>query len=141
LGENGQVLSQEEHFSVDNFYIGEGGADLYIWGQIVFGDDSERQVEYQRVIDVSLYYIDEDSGPILRAHKTYVAPPVGPESYAEMIDQIEGANEGLWSLRVMGNGTASDTADVPFYDWYHVTVNGRYSSESYNHNAPHSSRQ
>ena len=40
FGDTVQVLTQEEHFSVDNFYIGEGGGDLYIWGQIVFGDDS-----------------------------------------------------------------------------------------------------
>ncbi len=139
FGDSVQVLTQEEHFSVDNFHIGEGGGDLNIWGQIIFGDDAERQIEFIRVIDVSLYFISEDEGGQLRSHKTYVAPAVGSFQTAEMIDQIEGAETGLWSLRVIGNGTASQASDVPFYDWYHITVNGRYSDDSYNHNAPHPS--
>jgi hypothetical protein len=141
FGDSVQVLTQEEHFSVDNFYIGEGGGDLFVWGQISFGADTERQVEFQRMIEVSLYYISEEEGPVLRAHKTYVAPDVGTYSTAERIEQIEGAEMGLWSLRVMGNGTASDAADVPFNDWFHVTVNGRYFDDSYNNNAPFSSRR
>jgi hypothetical protein len=140
FGDSVQVLTQEEHFSVDNFYIGEGGGDLLVWGQIAFGADTERQVEFERVIEVSLYYISEEDGPQLRARKVYVAPPVGPFWTAEMIDRIEEAETGLWSLRVRGNGTASATADVPFNDWFWVTVNGRYSDDSYNNNAPHSSR-
>jgi hypothetical protein len=139
FGDSVQVLTQEEHFSVDNFYIGEGGGDLYVWGQVVFGADTERRIEFTRAIEISLYYISEDDGAMLRVHKVYQAPQTGMSS-AEIIDRIEGAENGLWSLRVMGNGTASDNADVPFYDWYQVTVNGRYSDDSYNHNAPHSSR-
>ncbi|MGA1865928.1 MAG: hypothetical protein ACMUFK_00505 [Thermoplasmatota archaeon] len=141
LGENEKALSQEEHFSVDNFYIGKGGGDLYVYGQVHFGSDSERRVDYKREIDVSLYYLPEDEGPELRSHKVYTAPEIGRFDIAEVIDQLEDAEMGLWSLRVKGNGTASSTADVPFYDWYQVTVNGRYSDDSYNHNAPHSSRK
>jgi hypothetical protein len=140
FGDSVEVLTQEEHFSVDNFHIGEGGGDLYVWGQIHFGADTERRVEYQRVIEIGLYYISEEEGHVLKAHKIYRAPQAGRFDTAELIGQIEGAEPGLWSLRVIGNGTASDAADIPFYDWYQVTVNGRYSDDSYNNNAPHSSR-
>ena len=140
FGDDGLVLSQEEHFSVDNFYIGKGGGDLYIYGQVHFGADSERRVEYERTIHVSLYFIPDEETQVLRASKTYTAPDVGRFDVAEIIDQIYGAETGLWSLRVIGNGTASNTADVPFYDWFQVSVNGRYSDDSYNNNPPHSSR-
>jgi hypothetical protein len=139
FGDSVEVLTQEEHFSVDNFFIGEGGGDLYIFGQVVFGADTERRVEYQRTIEISLYYMSEEEGAMLKVHKIYHSPPTGM-SDAGIIGQIEDAEHGLWSLQVIGNGTASTTADVPFSDWYHVTVNGRYSDDSYNHNAPHSSR-
>ncbi|MBN1390984.1 MAG: hypothetical protein JXA22_10125 [Candidatus Thermoplasmatota archaeon] len=140
LGDDVQVLTQEEHLSIDNFHIGKGGGDLYIYGQVHFGSDTERRVDYTRSIDVSLYRISEKDGPILISHKVYTAPEVGRFDVAEIIDQIVGAETGLWSLRVMGNGTASSTADVPFYDWFQVSVNGRFSDDSYNHDAPHSSR-
>ncbi len=134
--ENVQVLTQEEYFGVDNFYIGEGGADLYIWAQVYFGADTERRIEYDRTIDVSLYYVPEEGVSILRAHKAYNAPKTGRFENAEVMEQVDGAEKGMWSLRVVGNGTASSTADPPFNDWFQVTVNGRYSTDSYNHNAP-----
>ena len=140
FGDQVQVLTQEEHFSVDNFYIGKGGGDLYIYGQVHFGADTERRVEYQRTIEVSLYYIPQNDPPVLRSSKVFRAPDVGRFDVAGVIDQIYGADTGLWSLRVQGNGTASSTADPPFYDWFQFSVNGRYSDDSYNHNAPHSSR-
>jgi hypothetical protein len=134
--DNVQVMTQEEHFGVDNFYIGEGGADLYIWAQVHYGADTERRINYERTIDVSLYFIPEQGVSILRAHKAYHAPETGRFDTAEVMEQVDGAENGMWSLRVIGNGTASSTADVPFYDWFQVTVNGRYSTDSYNHNAP-----
>lgn len=140
FGDNVQVLTQEEHFSVDNFYIGKGGGDLYIYGQVHFGADTERRVEYTRTIEVSLYYLPENERPVLKSDKVYTAPDVGRFDIAGVIEQISGAETGLWSLRVYGNGTASSTADPPFYDWFQFSVNGRYSDDSYNHNAPHSSR-
>ena len=134
--ENVQVLTQEDHFVVDNFYIGIGGADLYIWAQVHFGSDSERRVDYTRSIEVTLYHMPEEGENILKARKVYRAPDVGRYDVAEIMGQIEGAEQGLWSLRVFGNGTASSTADLPFYDWFQVTINGRYSDDSYNNDAP-----
>jgi len=134
--ENVQVLTQEEHYGVDNFIIGEGGADLYIWAQVVYGADTERTIDYQRSLDISLFFIPEEGVSILRAHKAYHAPKTGRFETAEVMERVDGAEPGMWSLRVVGNGTASSTADVPFYDWFQVTVNGRYSTDSYNNNAP-----
>ncbi|MFW3145512.1 MAG: hypothetical protein ACMUIE_01715 [Thermoplasmatota archaeon] len=136
IGENSQVLTQEEHLSIDNFHIGRGGADLYIWAQVHFGADTERRIDYTRSVEVTLYYMPEGGEPILRARDVYTAKETGRYDIAKMLDQIEDAEPGLWSLRAHGTGTASETADVPFYDWYQVTVNGRYSSDSYNNNAP-----
>ncbi|MFO8051760.1 MAG: hypothetical protein R6V01_08700 [Thermoplasmatota archaeon] len=134
--DNVQVLAQEDHFGVDNFHIGMGGGDLYIWAQVHFGSDSERVVDYERVLEVSLYYMPEGEKNILKARKVYRAPKVGRLDIAEIMDRVENAEEGLWSLRAVGNGTASDTADVPFYDWFRITVNGRYSDDSFNNDAP-----
>ncbi|MEA3558243.1 MAG: hypothetical protein U9R75_03220 [Candidatus Thermoplasmatota archaeon] len=134
--DNIQVMTQEERFEVDNFHIGVGGADLYIWAQVHFGSDSERTVDYTRSIEVTLYYMPEEGENILKARKVYRAPDVGRYDVAEIMGQIEGGEQGLWSLRVFGNGTASSTADIPFYDWFQVTVNGRYSDDSYNNDAP-----
>lgn len=131
-----QALTQEEHFAVDNFYLGRGGGELYIWAQVHFGADTERQVDYEREISVNLFHIDEDGENILKARRVYRAPDIGRLDVAEIMGQVQGAEPGLWSLRVWGNGTASSTSDVPFYDWFQVTVNGRYSDDSYNNDAP-----
>jgi len=131
-----QLQADEFHRSIDNFYLGHGGGDLYIWAQVHFGPDPSDRTSDPRYIRIWLFYDPGGDGEEVLSERTYKPLKDNRMDVAELVDNITGAREGLYSLKVEGKGTVGTDSDVPFFDWYQVSVNGRYSDESYNHNAP-----
>ena len=130
------VGAEEKQREIDNFFIGKGGGDLYIWVQVHFGADTTGVVDFERFVHVFLIYKPGMDGQELVEEKRY--EPSGPGRYdkAELMATINKTRPGLYSLRVEAVGTAVNDQDVSFYDWYHISVNGIYDNTSYNHNAP-----
>jgi len=128
-----EVAPYEEHLEIDNFHIGEGGGNLYLWIQVHFGPDTSSTVKLNRFLNVTLFHINDEGEKIEKARKSYSPPPDTDQfDKSEWVGNIEDPEEGLWSLRVFGKGTASEN----YYDWFHVSVNGNYPDTSYNHDAP-----
>jgi hypothetical protein len=128
--------SEERQRTIDNFYIGEGGADIYVYAQVHFGPDTQASMEYKRWVHIRLVYEPGSKDERIIAQSMYEAPGDTRYDMADEIATISDAKPGLYSLRAEGVGTAVQNSDVPTYDWYLFTVNGRISEGSYNHNAP-----
>lgn len=128
--------AEERHLGVDNFYIGKGGADLYIWAQVHFGADTSGVVDFPRYVHVRLIYEPGSQEEAVVSESLY--SPQGNSRYdkAELMDTLNGTKEGLYSLKVESVGTATQEGEVMIFDWYLFTVNGVYSDRSYNNNAP-----
>lgn len=130
--------SEEKQRTIDNFYIGEGGADIYIYAQVHFGPDAQATMDFKRWVHVMLIYEPGTNKERLVAQNRYEASGNTRYDRAEFMATINSTRPGLYSLKAEGVGTAVQNADVPTYDWYWFTVNGRISEGSYNHNAPNS---
>jgi hypothetical protein len=130
------VGAEEKQRKIDNFFIGKGGGDLYIWVQVHFGADTSGVVDFERYVHVFLIYEPGEKDQELVSERRY--DPVGAGRYdrAELMDTINNTRPGLYSLRVEAVGTAVNDQDVSFYDWYHISVNGIFDNSSYNNNAP-----
>ncbi|MFW6245794.1 MAG: hypothetical protein ACOC36_07890, partial [Fibrobacterota bacterium] len=63
----------EFHRSIDNFYIGEGGADLYIWVQVHFISDPHSRVDFERYLTVSLSGLTEEGDREILVQNNYTA--------------------------------------------------------------------
>jgi hypothetical protein len=128
--------AEQKQMTVDNFRIGEGGADLYIYAQVHFGPDSQSSMDFERWVHVKLIYEPGSEKEEIIAESLY--KPDGESRYdrAEFIARDINAPPGLYSLKAVGVGTAVQNADVPTYDWFWFTVSGRISEGSYNNNAP-----
>lgn len=128
--------AEERVLTVDNFYIGEGGADLYIWTQVHFGADDSGTIDFKRYVHVKLIYEPGSDKERIISQSLYSPQGSGKYDKAELMDTINNTGEGLYSLRAEAVGTAVQEGDVLFYDWYFFTVNGVFSDRSYNNNAP-----
>jgi hypothetical protein len=128
--------SEERQRTIDNFYIAEGGADIYIFAQVHFGPDTQASLDYDRWVEIRLVYEPGSDNENMITRSKYEAPGDSRYDMADEIATINDAKPGLYSLRAEGVGTAVQNADVPTYDWYLFTVSGRISEGSYNNNAP-----
>lgn len=128
--------AEERSLEVDNFHIGEGGADIYIYGQVHFGPDSQASIEFDRWVEISLIYEPGDENENIIPPTRYQTTGDSRYDRSELIATINGTRPGLYSLRATGVGTAVQNDDVPTYDWYWFTVSGRIPDGSYNNNAP-----
>lgn len=130
------VGAEEKDQQVDNFFIGEGGGDLYVWVQVHFGADSTGVVDFERYVHVFLVYRPGMDDQETIEQGRYEPSGAGRYDKAELLATINRTRSGLYSLRVIAVGTAVTDEDVSFYDWYHISVNGIYDNTSYNNNAP-----
>ncbi len=130
------VGAEEKQMEIDNFFIGEGGGDLYIWVQVHFGSDTSGIVDFERYVHVVLIYKPGHDDQSLVSERKYEPRGAGRYDKAELMDTINKTKPGLYSLRVEAVGTAVSDDNGSFYDWYHISVNGIYDNSSYNNNAP-----
>jgi hypothetical protein len=130
------VGAEEKAITVDNFYIGKGGGDLYVWAQVHFGADTSENIDFDRYVHVKLIYEPGSDKEMIISQSIYSPQGTGRYDRAELMDTINGTEEGLYSLRVDAVGTAVQEGGVTYYDWYLFTVNGVFSEKSYNNNAP-----
>lgn len=135
--ENVSVGDPKFHNSIDNFFIGEGGANLSIFALVHFMPDPQPLVsEDDRYVEIRLMRLEDDGEPRTLAQTIY-GPDRAGSDVAEVVRELDGIEPGLYSLRVVGKGTAEP--GTPNYDWFKVFVLGRYSDRSHNHNAPEGS--
>ena len=131
-----RIGAAEFHREIDNFKIADGGGNLYIWVQAHFFQDSGNHIPFQRYINVTLSYIPSEGDQEVKVYSSYASSPDSEVNIAEGLGNVIDPEPGLWSLKVEGVGTATVSGGVTSYDWFKVTVNGVYSSDSYNNNAP-----
>jgi hypothetical protein len=135
--ENITVGGPAVHNSIDNFYIGEGGANLSIFALVHFIPDTQMLVSVDdRYVDIILIKMEDNGEKRTLAQRRYT-PEASGGDYAEVVRELDGIEPGLYSLRVIGKGTAEQGTSQ--YDWFKVFVLGRYSDRSHNHNAPEGS--
>jgi len=135
--ENVTVGGPTVHNSIDNFIIGDGGANLSIFALVHFIPDPQPLVTVDdRYVDVTLIKMEDNGERRTLAQKRY-APEEAGGDHAEVVRELDGIEPGLYSLRVIGKGTAEPGTSQ--YDWFKVFVLGRYSDRSHNHNAPEGS--
>jgi len=136
LSESPYPIGQDEFVRrIDNFYIGEAGGTLYVIAQVHFFLDSSGELDFDRYIVISLYM--EVGGEMeLVTTRRYDAMDSERVDANDRIATIAQAEPGLWSLRVEGHGSRVSGEGEEFYDWFHVSVNGIYSEDSYNNNKP-----
>jgi hypothetical protein len=135
--ENVTIGGPTVHNAIDNFRIGEGGANLSIFALVHFIPDPQPFVTVDdRYVDLMLIELEDNGERRVLAQKKFTVEPGGAD-HAEVVREIDGVQPGLYSLRVQGKGTAEPTNMD--YDWFKVFVLGRYSDRSYNHNAPEGS--
>ena len=106
------VGAQERHLSVDNFYIGEGGADLFIWAQVHFGPVSSTSVDFERFVHVYLIYGPGSEDERIIVQNRYSAPRDASYDRAELLATLNGTGPGLYSLKVEGVGTATQEGSI-----------------------------
>ena len=132
--ENITIGGPSVHIAIDNFIIGEGGANLSIFALVHFIPDTQPMVSGDnRYVDISLESMEESGGRRVLAQKRYTAEEAGADT-AEVVRELDGIQPGLYSLKVVGEGTAEPGTSN--YDWFKVFVLGRYSDRSHNYNAP-----
>jgi hypothetical protein len=131
-----RIGAAEFHREIDNFIIADGGGNLYLWVQAHFFQDSGNNIPFQRYINVTLSYIPSEGDQEVNVYSSYASSQDSEVNVAEQLGNVIDPEPGLWSLKVEGVGTATVSGGVTSYDSFKVTVNGVYSSDSYNNNAP-----
>ncbi len=135
--ENITVGGPTFHNGIDNFFIGEGGANLSIFALVHFIPDPQPFVTVDdRYVDIILIKMEENGERRTLAQRRYTTEDAGGD-YAEVVRELDGIQPGYYSLKVVGKGTAEPGTSN--YDWFKVFVLGRYSDRSHNHNAPEGS--